>query len=125
MVYRCLREPGAILKQLWKLGKVSAHGKALYILYAGDGLFSSGSHVFCTLWQDFFCFSALLSEDAVHRRLACFTLSEGVCNFKQTNLQAVANLCCRLIGMAHLLIQRLKLVMHLFYYCFQLCHLSL
>ena len=69
MVYRCLREPGAILKQLWKLCKVSAHGKALYILYAGDGLFRSGPHVFCTLWQDLLCFSAGLSEDAGYRKI--------------------------------------------------------
>ena len=65
MVYRCLRKPGPILKQLWKLCKFSAHGKILYVLYAGDGLFSSGPHGLCTLWQDLFYFSAILSEDAV------------------------------------------------------------
>lgn len=55
MVHRCFRKPGTILEELWKLCKVSGHGKALHILYAGDGLFCPGPHVLCTLWQHLLC----------------------------------------------------------------------
>lgn len=51
--YRCLRESGAVLEELWKLSKVCAGCKVLHVLYAGDGLFSSGPQAFCTLKQQY------------------------------------------------------------------------